>query len=431
MTGPGAAGGGSAVPNVVPIADTRAVERRVLGSELVLVGRADIENDIVAVKIHVRAGCLEEGESEAGLAALVGRLLLKGTERRTAARLATDIESLGGRLTTGGSKEAATISLLCARDVLDPCLELLIEVVTMPAFLEGELTTERQATLARIRARKDHLLGQLLDLFHELYYGKHPFHRPAIGYEATVKTFRRADVRGFYERVMTTGNLVVSVVGRVDVDRVAARLDSGLQVLARSRPVMAEDFPAPAAGEEAVEERESQTAWIIAGYAAPPMGHPDAAAMAIFATVLGGSMDSRLFLELRDKRALAYEVGSLYAGHVGPAFIAGYMGTRGEQAMEARAGLIAEMERLRDSGPTREELERARNFLRGTHLMSQERNSNRASSYGLNELLGLGYDYGDRFLQALAEVKTVTVRQVADRWLCRPSVAMVLPKPGQ
>ncbi len=409
------------------VADAHGVERRVLGSGLVFVGRDAIENDIVAIKLHVRVGCLEEGESEAGLAALLGRILLKGTERRTAARLAADIESLGGRLTTGGTKEAATISLLCAREVLDPCLDLLIEVVTVPTFLESELESERQATLARIRARRDHLLGQAFDLLHELYYGRHPYHKPTLGYETTVKTFRRADVRRLYERTMTAGNMVASVVGRVDLDHVASRLEGELAALPRGEALARSDVPAPAAGEEAIERRDVQTAWIAIGYPAPPMGHPDSAAMAIFSSVLGGSMDSRLFTELRDRRGLAYEIGSFYAGYVGPAFLAAYMGTRSAHAAEARTGLIAEVERLRDGGPSREELDRARNFLRGTHLMAQERNSNRASSYGLNELLGLGYDYGDRFLAALDEVKTVTVRQVADRWIQRPSAAAVLP----
>jgi len=412
----------------VPVADSRAVERRVLESGLVFVGRDDVENDIVAVKLHVRLGCLEESKTEAGLSALLARLLLKSTERRTAARLATDIESLGGRLTTGGTKEAATVSLLCTREVLDPCLDLLIEVTTAPAFLDAELETERQATLARIRARKDQLLGQAFDLFHELYYGKHPYHKPPIGYESTVKAFRRADVRGLYERTMTLGNMVASVVGRVDLDRVAARLDSGLASLPRGKPAVPAEFPPPAAGEEAMERREAQTAWIVVGYPAPPMGHADSAAMAVFSSVLGGSMDSRLFTELRDKRGLAYEIGALYAGYVGPAFLAVYIGTRAGQEVAARAGLIAEVERLRDGGPAREELDRARNFLRGSQLVAHERNSNRAASYGLNELLGLGYDYSDRFLAALDEVKTATVRQVADSWIQRPSVAVVLPK---
>jgi predicted Zn-dependent peptidase len=416
----------------VPIADSSAVERRVLPSGLRFLGRNDVENDIVAVKLHVRLGCLEESDSEAGLSALLARLLLKSTKRRTAAQVATDIESKGGRLTTGGTKEAETISLLCARDVLDPCLDLLVEVATEPAFLDHELEVERQATLARIRARKDQLLGQAFDFFHELYYGRHPYHKPSIGYESTVHGFRPEDVRRLYERTFATENMVASVVGRVDLDRVAARLDSGLAPLNRGRSVLSPaEVPAPAAGEVVVERREAQTAWIVVGYPAPPMGHPDSAAMAMFASVLGGSMDSRLFTELRDKRGLAYEIGALYAGYVGPAFLAVYMGTRASQEAEARAGLIAEVERLRDGGPAREERDRARNFMRGSQLMAHERNANRASSYGLNELLGLGYDYADRFLAALDEVKTVTVRQVADTWLKRPSVAVILPNtPG-
>jgi predicted Zn-dependent peptidase len=415
-------------PPVVPRReDARAVERRLLPSGITLVGRDDVENDLVAVKLHVRMGSAEEADELAGAASLVMRLLLKGTARRTAARLAADLESLGGRLTTGSAKEAATVSLLCAREVLAPCLDLLLDAVTEPTFPEGEFETERQAALARIRARKDQLLGLAFDLFHELFYGGHPYHKPAAGYEASVKALKRRDIVTAYERLVTTPNMVAAVVGCVDLDRIAAHLDQGLAALDRGAPPVPAPAPLPARGAESVEERDVQTAKIVAGYPAPPAGHPDAAAMAVFSAVLGGSMDSRLFTELRDKRALAYEVGALYASYIGPSFIAAYMGTRGDQAPGARAALLAEVERLRDEGPTPDEFERARNFLSGSQLMALERNANRAAAYGLNELLGLGYDYGDRFLAALDRVTPGTVRQAAGTWLDRPSITTVLP----
>lgn len=424
-------GDGSPARPVVPRGeDSRGVERRLLRSGVTLVGRGDVENDLVAVKLHVRMGSADESDAEAGLSNLATRLLLKGTARHTAARLATDLESLGGRLTTGGAKEAATISLLCAREVLDPCLDLLIEAVTEPTFPEGEFETERQAALARIRARRDQLLGLAFDLFHELFYGPHPFHKPATGYEASVKALKRSDIVSFYKRMVTAPNMVAAVVGRVDLDKIAARLDQGLAPLGQDAPPRGSVPPPPARGRESIERRDVTTAKIVAGYPAPPVGHPDSAAMAVFSAVLGGSMDSRLFTELRDKRGLAYEIGALYAGYVGPSFIAAYMGTRGEQAAVARGALIAEIERLRDEGPGAGEFERARNFLSGSQLMALERNANRAAAYGLNELLGLGFDYGDRFLDALDRVTTAGVKRAAATWLDRPSITVVLPESG-
>ncbi len=417
------------VSTIVPrIEDASHVERRLLPSGITLVGRNDVENDLVAVKLHARMGSGEETDAEAGVASLLVRLLLKGTERRSAARLAADLESLGGRLTTGSTKEAATIALLCARDVLDPCLDLLIEVVTQPAFQEAELETERQTALARIRARTDQLLGLAFDQFHELFYGAHPYHKPAVGYETSIKTLRRSDITSFYDRMVTATNMVAAVVGRVDLDLVAARFDAGLAPRMAEAPPLLATPPPPTRGDESRVRRDVTTAKIVLGYAAPPLGHPDAAAMAIFATILGGSTDSRLFTELRERRGLAYEIGTLYAGYVGPAFLAAYMGTRGEQATQARSALQSEIERLRDEGPRADELERARNFLCGSHIMALERNANRAAAYGLNELLGLGYDFGDRFLKALDRVTTNVVARVAAAWLDRPSVVVILPE---
>jgi predicted Zn-dependent peptidase len=413
----------------IRIPDTVAVEKRRLRSGVPLLGRVDVENDLVAVRIHLRMGSRWEGDHEAGFSHLASRLVLKGTERRSAARLAEDIESIGGRLTTSSSKEVSAVALLCARGVLEPCLNLLMEAATQPSFPEGELETERQAALARIRAREDQLLGLAFDVFHELFYGQHPYHKPVLGYEATIKGCRRPDVRAFYDRALSPEQLVAAVVGRVDLDQVAAQLDQGLVLPARdaAEPPAAIP-PTPVAGREQVIEREVETAKIVAGWPAPPIGHEDSPAMAVLASVLGGSMDSRLFTELRDRQSLAYEIGALYAGYVGPACLTAYMGTRAEKAMTAKTNLLLEVEKLRADGPTADEVARARSFLAGTRLMARERNAHRASLYATNELLGLGHDYEDRFLAALARVTTADVRRVGERWLDQPSVAIVLPR---
>jgi predicted Zn-dependent peptidase len=183
--------------------------------------------------------------------------------------------------------------------------------------------------------------------------------------------------------------MVAAVVGRVDLDQVAARLDQGLAARRGPAPRPAPVAPAPARGRESSARRAVQTAKILIGYPAPPAGHRDSAAMAVFSSVLGGSMDSRLFSTIRDERGLAYEIGALYAAYVGPSFLAAYLGTRAEQAAAAREALAAEVVRLRDEGPRADEVERARNFLMGSQLMALERNANRASTYGLNELLGM------------------------------------------
>ena len=174
-------------------ADAAGVERRMLGNGMPFLGATDVDNELVAVRIQLAMGSRYESDAESGWAHLASRLLLKGTDRRNAARLAEDFESVGGRIATATSKESTGIALLCARDVLPGCLDLLAELITMPSFAEAELETERLASLARIKAREDQLLGLAFDLFHELFYGRHPYHKPALGYEATVRACRRAD----------------------------------------------------------------------------------------------------------------------------------------------------------------------------------------------------------------------------------------------
>jgi zinc protease len=227
---------------------------------------------------------------------------------------------------------------------------------------------------------------------------------------------------------MRTGNMVAAVVGRVDGERVAERLHRRLCAL-EGRVLEARDgqLAGPTPRLEQLE-RQTQTAWIVAGWSAPPVGHADSPAMTLLTTILGGSLDSRLFTELRDKRGLAYEIGAQYRAYVGPSCMICYMGTNGDQYTVGRKGLVGEVERLRAGGPTAEELERARAYLSGSHRMAMERNAHRASSYGIHELFGLGYDYAGHFLERLAAVEHDDLMRVADTWWRACTIAAVVPE---
>jgi predicted Zn-dependent peptidase len=406
--------------------DFTHVEKHALQGGLVALVDSEVDNDIAALKLHLRAGSRYERDDEAGVSSALMRMLLKGTVRANAEQLAVELESHGIRLYTGVGNENGIVSLVCPLEVFDRALDLMLEVLTTPTFPEEELERDLAVTVGKIRSRLDPPMAHAIDLFDETFYAGHPYHKPAIGYEESVSGLRRHDIEALWRRIFRTAGMVVSVVGRIDTDRVLARLGDRLSVFGGTG-LGEEPMPALAGerGGARFVERQTQTACIVAGWPAPPVGHPDSPSMTLLANILGGSLDSRLFTELRDKRGLAYVVGAEYRAYAGPSCLICYMSTQSNQFIEARRGLLEETERLRAAGPTPDELERTRSYMSGAHRLAMERNAHRASSYGLHELFGLGYDYAARYLERLGRVTRDDMLRVAEAWWREPTITAV------
>ena len=208
--------------------DRSTVERQVLANGLVFLADTAVDNDIVALKLHLRLGSLYEEDGEAGLSACMARMLLRGAGARDAAELAMSIESLGVRLHTGVGNENGLVALVCPREVFDRGFEIALEVLTRPVFPQAELAVDIQMTLASIQSRLDHPLAHAVDLFDETYYAQHPFHKPAIGYTESVRAPTRAAVVEHWRRFVRPDNMVAGLGGRVDAGAVRARLAAAL-----------------------------------------------------------------------------------------------------------------------------------------------------------------------------------------------------------
>lgn len=409
---------------------TSPVKKHVLANGLTILSKESRTNDIVAVQIYLRMGTRYETDEQAGLSTLLQSLLLKGTTTRTAAQIATEIESVGGRISTSAGRDYASVSLLIIREGLDVGLDILFDILQNATFPEDEVEQEKELLLRQIKARRDQLLASTFDLFQETYYQSHPYHKPRLGYPETVKQFNRKSVLDFYKTYYVPNNLLFSLVGNFDSPEVIERIKRQFGRLPRrDLPSHSETILSPASQpKEDSLERESQTAWIVLGFSAPSITHPDFAAMQVLNAITSGSMDSRLFVELRDKRGLAYQIGSLYVPRSGPSFYATYIGTKPDQFELARQGILTEIERIKTELVESEELKRTKTYLRGTFIMSQESNAGQASLMGQYELLGLGYQFVNEYPKLITLVAEEDILRVAQRYLGHYTLGAILPE---
>lgn len=404
-----------------------AHERLPLACGATLLARPLDSNDIVSIRAFLPMGPLWEDDPEAGISNLVQGVLPRGTETRSAHALQEALAELGAELDAGTGSDLGSVSLKATGATWEAALDLFLETLTEPAFAATEVETEVEQTLGALEAREDQLMSRAMDLFRERFYGEHPFHKPVIGYRETVREIGRdgvvAAARRFYRPVPP----IVAAVGRFDPDRLAARLEEAFGrtplVPAAPRP------PAPEPGSGTARlELEREAAYLVHGYPAPSFRDPDFAAARVLDAVLGGSMASRLFVELRERRSLAYQVSSLYDDRLEGSYLLGYIVTDPGRVGEAAAGLEREFRRLVEEPVDGAELHAARRWLRGRYLIGAETNAAQAGRLGAYEAYGLGQDFGDRWLAAIEAVTPESVRAVARRWLDRePTRAAVVP----
>jgi predicted Zn-dependent peptidase len=395
------------------------VRREVLQNGAVVLTRETRVNDIVATIVMLRMGSGFESDIEAGLSTLLQDSLLKGTITRTASQIATDIETLGASLDSSAQREYGVVSLITTKDEFLKGLDILFDVLRSPVFPENEVEREKDLIIQQIAKRKDQLLYNSFDLFNESFYGEHPYHKPQLGYPETVKKFTRDDVLRFYKRFYMPDNMIFSIVGNFDAGAAVNRIKSTFGALPRGNlPVLdSVKLPERLVPLERFQQQESQATWIVVGYDAPSILEREFAAMEVFDAILGGSMDSRLFKELRDKRGLAYEVGCIYAARKGPSFLAAYMGTENQQFGIAKQGILEVISRLKEEGPSGDELVRAKKYIKGTFTIGQERNVSQAALIATYDLYGLGYEFVDRYPRLIDDVSLQDVKAVALKYL--------------
>jgi zinc protease len=388
------------------------------------------EVPVVALRGALHGGLLAEDAASAGLTQLVTSMWLRGTRRRDAAELAHAIESIAADVDGFAGRSGFGLSMEATSDRFEAALDLFGEVLLEPAFAEDELERERRDTLAALARREDRLGARVIDLFTGALWEAHPYRWPVLGSNETVTSFTRADVLAHHARWVRGPNLVLALSGDVDPDRAAERIAARLAALDAApcpRPAPPPE-PAPSGPRRVALRKDRAQAHLVIGFRGLTVDDPDRFALEVITQVLAGQ-GGRLFLELRDRRGLAYSVSALNAEGVAPGFFAVTIGTAPDKVDEARRGIFEELEALVAGAPPADELERARRYLIGNFEIDRQRSAVRAAHMAIDSLYGLGADAQRRYAANVAAVGADDVLRVARRIidLSAPVEAVIRP----
>ena len=404
------------------------VAPHVLPNGLKVLVRENAAVGVVAVSLQVRAGSLFETEPTAGITNFLHRSMVRGTVRRTAVELAISAEDIGGSLDANGEVEAAEVRGQALAGHWEELLALVAEVALQPALRPDEVEKERRLLLGQIKSRADAPFSFSFDALLRELYGTHPYGRSHFGSKESIERLTRDDLLAHYRAIYRPDRMVLAVSGQVERPRVVKAAERLFGRMAPSGPdtQVAQAVSAPS-GERRVIPRPAQQAQILVGYLGPGLSDPLYPAVRVLAAALGGGMAGRLFVELRDRQGLAYSTAVLTPYRTGPIFIGAYIQTAPASATAAEAGMLRELERVREAPVRGEELARAKAFVRGQLAMDRRTNARLAWYLAFFGTVGAGWDFPDRYSQALEAVTAEDVARAAERYLVRPSIVVLQP----
>ncbi|MFY1826641.1 M16 family metallopeptidase [Myxococcus fulvus] len=379
-----------------------------------LVVRVEPAVPLFAVRAAFLGGLRYETPADNGLTTLLARSLTRGTPTRDAEEISQLADIYAGSM--GGLSGRNSVNLrgeFLSRH-FEAAFRLFSDSVLHPSFPEVEVARERSLMLQDILTREDKPSGLAFDLFNRTLFRTHPYRMPTLGEKESVEALSPEALRAYHERYMDPSQLVLTVVGDVKVDEVLALAN---EYFGKSRgkaapaPRILEEGPLEGSREEKRVLAKAQS-HLVMGFRGVRINDPERHALEALSGVLSGQ-GGRLFVELRDKRSMAYSVSSFGVEGIEPGYFAAYMGTSPEKVDAALEGIRAELRRVRDERIPEEELERAKQNLIGTHEIALQRNGARAGMMAMDTLYGLNLDNFLHYAEHIAAVTSDQVRDVA------------------
>jgi predicted Zn-dependent peptidase len=363
----------------------------------------------VALGIWVRTGSRDEAPEEAGVSHLLEHLLFKGTGRHTAIEISELFDGMGAVANAATSKESTHLHARFLDEHTAEAFDLLAEMLLAPALPAEEIDSERAVILEEIAMYEDEPQDRVHDVLAKAIFGDHPLGRRVIGDAGVVASIPRDAIAAYHRGRYVAPAIVVAAAGHIDHNRLVQLVRERLAPAAAPLGVTSPTNGAPTQ-RLGFHPKETEQYHICFGGPGIARGDERRFALAVLDAAFGGSSSSRLFVEMREKRGLAYAVGSYTEQYVDTGAVALYVGTREENVGEACGVIGGELARLRDHAVTAEELTRAKEHVKGRMVLGLESTSARMGRIARSVLYGVPLLSLDEMLE---RVEAVTLDELA------------------
>lgn len=378
----------------------------------------------VSVGTWVGTGARFEPARLNGAAHLLEHMVFKGTESRSAADIAQEVEAVGGQMNAYTGRETTGFFVKLLAEDLPLGLDIVGDLLRRPVLDPGEMELERSVVIQEIGMTEDTPDDLVFDLFQEQAFPGQALGRPILGTRETVNAMQPDDLRGYMAGNYLPERLVVAAAGMVDHEQLVALAEAQFGDLSASAEGWRIDDAAYEGGEKRAEDDLEQI-HLLLGFEGIGIRHNDLQAMTVFSTLLGGGMSSRLFQEIREKRGLVYAIYSFHQPFSDSGLFGVYAGTGPERIGELVPVLCDEIMGAAEAIPA-EELARAKAQVRAGILMGLENSLARAEYWAGNTLTYGVPPTPDRLIADVDDVDQEAIRRVAARLLSQAPTVTAL-----
>ncbi|MFD1850334.1 M16 family metallopeptidase [Oceanobacillus bengalensis] len=381
----------------------------------------------VTIGIWVLTGSRNENDKNNGISHFIEHMFFKGTNTRSAQDIAEAFDSIGGQINAFTSKEYTCYYAKVLDTHKEYALDILTDMFFNSAFDEEEMEREKKVVYEEIKMYEDTPDDIVHDLLARASFGEHPLGYPILGTEENLQSFSPNDLRNYIKQGYAPDNVVVSVAGNVEeafIKKVESNFGS-YQSNGRN-----EDISKPRFLANTIERhKDTEQAHFCLGYNGMAVGADNTYSLVVMNNVLGGSMSSRLFQDVREKQGLAYSVFSYHSSFLDNGMLTIYAGTGKEQLSLLKDTINQTVDKLIKDGLTDKELKNSKEQLKGGLVLGLESTNSRMSRNGRNELLLKRHRTIDEMIQEIDAVNHESIKEVIQTTFSSPaSMALIAPK---
>ena len=405
------------------------VTREVLDTGLRLITESMPHVRSVSLGVWLTRGSRHESVDRSGIAHFVEHMLFKGTGSRTAEDIAQAIDSIGGQLDAFTAKEYASYYIKVLDEHLPTAVDLLSDIVMNPNFAVEDLDKEKKVILEEIKMVEDTPDDLVHELFTQHFWEGHALGRPILGSRESVESFTAEILRDYFRASYVAPNLIVSAAGNVEHARVRDLIAGVFQKLPSTRASFEDEQPR-VQPQVIIRSKELEQSHVVLGTNSYPQNHDDRYVSYIMNTMLGGSMSSRLFQNVREKRGLAYAVFSGLSAYRDAGNITIYAGCANEAVPEVVDLCVEELRGMKQAPVPDAELRRAKDHLKGSLMLSLENTASRMSHLARQEIYFERHFTMDETLAGVERVTSDDVKRVASDLFSNGSLAATVVGPS-
>lgn len=412
--------------NAKLISKYKNIQKYLLPNGATLILEPNTANNVIATKIFIKGGSLAEDKS--GTSIILSDSILKGTKTKSGKEIENILDKIGTNLSIADEFEYFEVSMKTTKNDFTEAFLILKEILENPIFPENEITLSKQDQINLIKTARDNPQNLAFENFYEILYQNSPFLKTGRILENSIPQISREDVVSLHNKVFNPNNMIISVAGNFDTQDVINKFSSfkNNQNPQIDNKILQAQFEKKQENITKTEGKNSKGAWIIQGWPTEGFKTQDFVALKLISNYLGAGFSSQLFVNLRENKGLAYEVGANSSSKFNSGLFFMYIGTNPENITEVLNDFQNEINKLKTTFIPTESLCNLKQMMIGRLKLANETNMSKAYMNGYYELFDKGYKFGYDYPQLIEKISAQDILEVANKYFSQPYILSIV-----